>query len=177
MNANEKTCHFAMRLRGLGALLLVGLICGCSHMRLPNLGSEKPESKGDQANQIGWTENYAQAVQAAERSGRLILADFTGSDWCHWCQRLEREVFATERFHAWSDERFVFLKVDFPHNRTLPEGLAKQNAQLNEQYSKYVQGFPTVLVLSPDGRVLAKSGYVSGGPDRWIEAIEQQLGR
>lgn len=120
-----------------------------------------------------WLESYNQAVALAKENQRPILVDFTGSDWCGWCIRLDEEVFATAAFQDWAQDNVVLLKLDYP--QTVPQSLelAEQNHQLAQQYG--IQGFPTVLFLSDGGRVLGSSGYLEGGPTAWIEDAQAKL--
>lgn len=121
-----------------------------------------------------WLVNFDQAKLTSSRLNRPILVDFTGSDWCGWCIRLDEEVFAEREFQAWAEKHVVLLKLDFPNLTQLPKSLAIQNETLRKAYA--VQGFPTILFLNKEGEVLAKSGYESGGAQSWIASAENMLG-
>ncbi len=125
----------------------------------------------------GWIEVRAEAMAQAERYHKVVLANFTGSDWCHWCQKLDEEVLDTPQFKQWANDRVVLLKLDFPEKSQQPPGIRAQNKQLAQTYAEYIKGYPTVLFLDASGQVLGKLGYVQGGPEAWIRAAEQQLGR
>ena len=43
-----------------------------------------------------WYADFDKATAAAEKEGKDLLVDFTGSDWCGWCIRLDEEVFEHE---------------------------------------------------------------------------------
>lgn len=120
-----------------------------------------------------WLESYDQAVALAKENQRPILVDFTGSDWCGWCIRLDEEVFSKTAFQEWAQENVVLLKLDYP--QTVPQSLelVEQNQQLAQQYG--IQGFPTILFLSDGGRVLGSSGYLEGGPTAWIQDAQAKL--
>ncbi|MCH2182525.1 MAG: thioredoxin family protein [Mariniblastus sp.] len=122
-----------------------------------------------------WTENYQQAMRDAKLSGKYVIADFTGSDWCRWCVRLEKEVFETAEFQAWSADHAILLKVDFPRKTPQPVRVKLQNKRLAEQYANQIKGYPTILVLDPEGNVVARTGYVKGGPVAWLDELESQL--
>ncbi len=122
-----------------------------------------------------WLTDLAEAKRQAAARKVPILADFTGSDWCGWCKRLDAEVFSTPEFATWAAKNVVLLTVDFPHDVQQSAELQQQNTQLAEKYR--VDGFPTILFLSDDGTVLAKTGYQEGGPAAWIAQVEGELKR
>ena len=103
------------------------------------------------------------------------MALFTGTDWCTWCIKLEKEVFATPEFRKWSDENVVPLMLDFPKTTKLDPALSNQNQRLKLRYKDHFKGYPTVLFLDPQGNVVAKMGYASGGPENWIAKAEERL--
>ena len=97
------------------------------------------------------------------------------SDWCRWCVRLEKEVFETEEFQAWSADHAILLKIDFPRKAPQSARVKLQNKRLAEQYADQIKGYPTILVLDPEGNVVARTGYVKGGPAAWLDELESQL--
>ncbi|MAG59027.1 MAG: hypothetical protein CMJ83_22290 [Planctomycetes bacterium] len=112
-----------------------------------------------------WLTDHAAAVARSKRTGKPILADFTGSDWCTWCIRLDREVFETGAFRAWAKQNVVLLKLDFPRGKQDP-ALRKQNQALARKYG--IRGYPTVLFIGASGTKLGEMGYERGGPQPWI---------
>lgn len=113
----------------------------------------------------GWLTSYDAAVKESKKTGKPILADFTGSDWCGWCMKLDKEVFATNEFKAWAKKNVVLLTLDFPQAKKQSEATKKQNQALAKKYS--IQGFPTILFIKPDGKALGQYGYDQGGPKVW----------
>ncbi|MFH1708181.1 MAG: thioredoxin family protein [Planctomycetota bacterium] len=65
----------------------------------------------------GWLTDYNAAVKAAQERNLPILADFTGSDWCGWCQKLKAEVFDKKEFTEWAAQSVILLEVDFPKQK------------------------------------------------------------
>ena len=124
------------------------------------------------ASASGWTEDYAKAVEKAKAEKKNILLDFTGSDWCGFCVALDREVFDTTKFKAWARQNAVLVKVDFPRNKTLPDKVKAQNAELKEKFMKS-GGYPTVVLIDPDGKEIArKRGYRPGtGPAAYLKEL------
>jgi thioredoxin-related protein len=118
----------------------------------------------------GWGDNYKDALAAAAKDNKKVLLDFTGSDWCGWCIRLKKETFDQPAFKEYADKNLVLVEVDFPQGKTLPAAVKAQNDGLQEKYQ--VQGFPTLVVLSPDGKVIKQqSGYIPGGPKGFIDWV------
>ena len=118
----------------------------------------------------GWGDNYKDALAAAAKDNKKVLLDFTGSDWCGWCIRLKKETFDQPAFKEYADKNLVLVEVDFPQGKTLPAAVKAQNDGLQEKYQ--VQGFPTLVLLSPDGKVIKQqSGYIPGGPKGFIDWV------
>ncbi|MCB9879817.1 MAG: thioredoxin family protein [Planctomycetes bacterium] len=110
-----------------------------------------------------WLQDFAAAKAKAKAEKKDLLVDFTGSDWCIWCKRLDGEVFAKDEFKNSAPDNFVLVKLDFPQDETLVTAeIRAQNEKLQEQYA--IQGFPTILLMDHDGRVYAQTGYQQGGP-------------
>ncbi len=123
----------------------------------------------------GWLTSHAAAVKKSKKTGKPILADFTGSDWCGYCIRLHREVFGTAAFKSWAAKNVILLELDFPRGKPQSAALRSQNAQLARKYQ--IQGYPTILFLDASGNVLGESGYMSGGPQPWIKHASDVLKR
>ncbi|HMP79092.1 MAG TPA: thioredoxin family protein [Pirellulaceae bacterium] len=121
----------------------------------------------------GWFQVYDQAVAKARETGKPLLVDFTGSDWCGWCIKLDEEVFAHDEFKKWAEENVVLLKLDYPRSVRQPSSLMQQNDELRFKYQ--IQGYPTILFLDADGTTLGKAGYKPGGPAAWTSLAEEQL--
>src|SRR5436309_9685678 len=117
-----------------------------------------------------WTTDLSAALARAGKEKKLVLADFTGSDWCGWCKRLQKEVFATKEFGDFAKSNLVLVEIDFPSQKKQSESLKKTNEALKNQYR--VEGFPTIVVLDGDGKELWRQvGYLEGGPKAWIGKI------
>lgn len=115
----------------------------------------------------GWADNYQQALATAAKENKKVLLDFTGSDWCGWCIKLKKETFDQPAFKDYADKNLVLVEVDFPQGKSLSPEVKKQNDALQNQYK--VQGFPTLVVLDPQGKVIKQqSGYIPGGPAGFI---------
>ena len=114
----------------------------------------------------GWMTSYLRATKKAKKTGKPILADFTGSDWCIWCKKLKAEVFDKEEFKTWAAENVILLELDYPNRKPQSPELKSQNKALAKKYK--IRGYPTVLLLDGEGKVLGRTGYLKGGPGPWI---------
>ncbi|MBN1672694.1 MAG: thioredoxin family protein [Kiritimatiellae bacterium] len=121
----------------------------------------------------GWIQDFEKAKQLAREKNLPILADFSGSDWCGWCMRLDREVFSRADWQQWAKKNVVLFVADFPANTEQPRELADQNKRLMQTYE--VKGFPTVLLLDAGGKVMARTGYRQGGPAAYVAHVESLL--
>jgi protein disulfide-isomerase len=121
--------------------------------------------------ELNWLTDYDAAQAKAKSDNRLVLLDFTGSDWCGWCKRLNAEVFSKPQFQEYAARNLVLVELDFPRFKQQSETVKKQNEQLAGKYR--IEGFPTVIVLNAGGKVVGELGYMPGGPDAFIAALEQ----
>jgi thioredoxin-related protein len=123
------------------------------------------------ADDAGWMRDFDAAKQKAKETNRPILADFSGSDWCGWCIKLDKEVFSQDAFKEYAKENLVLLLLDFPRRTELPKAEAEQNQKLSEEYG--IRGFPTVLVLDAEGKELARTGYQRGGAETYVKHLSE----
>lgn len=127
------------------------------------------------AAELSWLTDMTQAQQQAKTENKLVLLDFTGSDWCGWCIKLNKEVFATSEFADYAKKNLVLMEVDFPNKKKQPDALKKANTKLQEKYS--IQGFPTIIVLNSQGKKVGELGYMKGGPKAFIAELEKLKGK
>ena len=120
-----------------------------------------------------WSENFDEASALAKKTKKPMLLYFTGSDWCGWCKKLHAEVLDRPEFVKWADENVVLFKADFPEEIEQSRELRYQNGQLARQYR--VSGYPTVILADSDGRVIARTGYQSGGASAYVKHLESLL--
>jgi protein disulfide-isomerase len=121
-----------------------------------------------------WETDLKKAQEKATKEGKPLLLDFTGSDWCHWCIKLHEEVFSKKDFKDWAEKNVVLLKVDFPRKKSSQSAAVKmQNQKLATKYG--IRGFPTILFIDAQGKVLGKSGYLKGGPAAWTKNADTLL--
>lgn len=121
----------------------------------------------------GWLTDFEAAKKLAAEKNLPILADFSGSDWCGWCIKLDNEVFSQDEFKAYAKDNIVLFLADFPSRKPQPAEIKKQNKALSEKYG--IRGFPTVLLLDAEGEVLERTGYQKGGAAAYVEHIKDLL--
>jgi thioredoxin-related protein len=119
-----------------------------------------------------WLTSVPDATAQAKKENKLVLLDFTGSDWCGWCKKLDAETFSKSDFTDYARKNLVLVEVDFPAQKQQSAELKAANKALQEKYS--VNGYPTLVVLKPDGTVLWKQvGYLAGGPEAMIAKLDE----
>jgi len=126
---------------------------------------------GANAKGEGWLTSYTQALKQSQKTGKPILANFTGSDWCHWCIQLHHEVFDTPEFKKWASKNVVLLELDYPHSVPQSAELKKQNEDLLKKYP--IEGYPTIYFIRSDGKAFGTYGYDRGGPVRWTKMADR----
>lgn len=123
-----------------------------------------------------WYADYDEAVKVAKEQEKDLLVDFTGSDWCGWCIRLNKEVFDHEVWQKGVADDYILVALDFPND---PEIKAKvPNPERNKELQKElgVGGFPTILLMNVEGEVFARTGYQAGGPEKYLAHMTEIAG-
>ena len=120
----------------------------------------------------GWLNDYKKAQEEAKADNKLLLLNFTGSDWCGWCIKFDKEILSQPQFKDYARDNLVLVELDFPRRKAQPVDLKKQNLQLAQQYE--VLGFPTIVVLNSNGQKLWQfDGYFPGGPEAFIAQLQK----
>jgi len=126
-----------------------------------------------QAGGADWETNFEKAQERSKKENKPMLLDFTGSDWCGWCVKLNKEVFSKKEFTDFAKDKLVLVEIDFPSKKKLSKELRRQNDELQEKYN--VKGYPTIILVSPEGKIIGQTGYKEGGPKKYIEHLEKML--
>jgi len=105
----------------------------------------------------------------AKSTNRPLLLAFIGTDWSISSLKLDREVFDQAEFVDDLKYKFVLCKLHFYQTQSRFPEIIRQNEELATKYK--VQEFPTVVVLSPDGRDIGRLGYVPGGVKAFASAV------
>lgn len=133
-----------------------------------------------QAQELKWETDINKAISVSNKTKKPMLLFFTGSDWCGWCIRLQKEVLKTPEFAAWAKKNVVLVELDYPRKTAQSETIKTQNAGLQEAFA--IQGFPTVYFATakqkngkPSFTGIGNTGYVAGGPKAWLAVADDIL--
>src|ERR1039458_9663377 len=97
-----------------------------------------------------WPTDLPKAQAQAKAENKIVLMDFTGSDWCPWCIKFKKEVLDTAEFQEYAAQNAVLVELDYPHKKVQSGELKEANAALKAQYD--IHGYPTLVVLNKDGK-------------------------
>ncbi|MGH8022509.1 MAG: thioredoxin family protein [Limisphaerales bacterium] len=126
---------------------------------------------GIHAAELNWLTDLPKAEAQAKSENKLVLMDFTGSDWCPWCMKMDKETLTQSKFADYAGKNLVLVLVDFPARKPQSDELKAANAALAKKYG--VNGYPTLIAVKPDGSVLmTQVGYLAGGPQAFIDEIQ-----
>jgi protein disulfide-isomerase len=172
-----KSVYAIASLIGAGALLY-GLVAFAADPSMdspsdmfPDLTADKPAPKT-----AVWQDNFKAASAQAQKDNKAMLLNFTGSDWCPWCIKMDQEVLDSKDFTTYAAENLVLVTVDFPAHKQLSSTVTEQNAALQQKFA--IQGFPTFVVLDSKGNKLAQMvGYQPGGPAAFINQVKQAIAK
>lgn len=121
-----------------------------------------------------WMHDFEAAKAKAAKEGKPIFINFTGTDWCGWCIKLEKEVFSQKAFQDYAKEHLVLVEVDFPKKKEQTAEIKEQNKKLDKEYG--VEGYPTLYLLDATGKKLTEDiGYREGGPEKYVEHLKSLL--
>lgn len=148
------------------ASILIGSLAALS---APAAAAEPVSTSGGEH----WIADFDEAVDLARKENKDLLVDFTGSDWCGWCKKLDKEVFGEQAFLDAAQKDFVLVALDFPHAEEVKAKVPnpERNEELQKQYG--IRGFPTILLMNVDGEVYGKTGYRAGGPGPYVEHLTE----
>lgn len=119
-----------------------------------------------------WLTDVPQAEARAKAQHKMVLMDFTGSDWCPWCIKFKKEVLDTPEFEKYAAKNVVLVEVDFPSKKYQSKEQKQANNALKDKYD--IHGFPTLVVLNQEGKEIGRQvGYSRGGPKPFIAKLEK----
>ncbi len=124
------------------------------------------------ADEGSWLTDFSKAQAQAKAEKKMVLMDFNGSDWCPPCKALRKNVLSSPELLNYAKDNLVLVDVDFPRAKKQPEELKKANQTLAEKYG--IEGYPTVIVLSSDGKELKKSvGYDGQSAKDFVASLQK----
>jgi thioredoxin-related protein len=117
-----------------------------------------------------WLTDLPKALEKAKAEKKLVLMDFTGSDWCPPCKALHSTVLTSKTFEDYADKNLVLVVVDFPNKAEQSSELKKANEALKDEFK--IEGFPTVILLDTDRKQLKNLlGYNNESPNEFIAEL------
>lgn len=132
------------------------------------------------AQELNWHTDVKEAVAISKKENKPMLLFFTGSDWCGWCIRLQKEVLTTPEFSKWASDNVILVELDYPRRTPQSPAIKNQNNELQQAFG--IQGFPTIYFANveiKEGGInfkgLGSTGYVAGGPAAWITTANSIL--
>jgi thioredoxin-related protein len=122
--------------------------------------------------ELPWAADLSKALAQAKAENKIVLLDFTGSDWCVWCIKFDDDVLSQPEFTSYAKTNLVMVMLDFPNAKEQSDLVKKTNKDLEEKFK--VDGFPTYVALTPDGKEIGRQvGYLSGGAPAFIAELEK----
>ena len=119
-----------------------------------------------------WETDYKNAQDEAKTNHKLVLLNFTGSDWCGYCIMLDRAILSRPEFKEYANKNLVLVELDYPRRKPQSTQIRKQNQELAERYQ--IEGFPTLVVLNGEGKAVWRyEGYYSGGIAAFLAELDK----
>ena len=139
------------------------------------------QNLNSQTQELKWHTDLKEAINISMTENKPLLLFFTGSDWCGWCIRLQKEVFVKSEFKNLANKNVILVELDFPRRTIQEADIAKQNRELAQMFQ--VRGYPTVWFVEPEFsennqinlKKLGSKGYLAGGPVSWTNSANKFL--
>lgn len=119
-----------------------------------------------------WLTDLSKAQEKAKTEKKLVLADFTGSDWCPPCKALHKNVLSNSEFKKYAKDNLILVEIDFPRTKKQDPALKRTNEELAQKFK--VEAFPTVIVFDSAGKeVNRESGYGGESVTAYIAKLKK----
>jgi thioredoxin-related protein len=116
------------------------------------------------AESVTWLSDYDKAVAAAKKDSKLVLVDVY-TDWCGWCKKLDKDVYADPKVSDKLTKGFVAVKIN-PEKSSRAEELARQFG---------TKGYPHIVFVNGDGKKIGEiGGYVPA--DEFLKQLDKVAG-
>ena len=123
---------------------------------------------------LQWGTDFEAAKKSAKENHKLILLNFSGSDWCGPCILFRKEYLDSEAFSQMASANLELVNADFPRKKkNIPAAdIVQKNNALAEVYNKE-GNFPLTLLLDADGKVLKTwHGKPEVPVDQWVAEVK-----
>ena len=123
--------------------------------------------------QTEWNTDFEKAKIEAAQSHKLILVNFSGSDWCSPCIRLKEEIFDSDVFEKYAEQNLILVRADFPRlkKNQLSKEQTKQNEKLADKFDPEGK-FPFTILLNETGKILKEwEGYPDESPEKFVTEV------
>jgi thioredoxin-related protein len=119
-----------------------------------------------------WLTDLPKAQAKAKTEKKMVLVDFTGSDWCPPCKILKKNVLSAPEFEKYAKDNLVLVELDYPQSKEQPKALKEANKQLSDKYK--IEGLPTIIVFDSDGKQLFReTGYAGTTAKEYVEKLKK----
>jgi thioredoxin-related protein len=119
-----------------------------------------------------WTTDYKKAQEEAKANRKLLLLDFTGSDWCGFCFQLDKAILSQPEFKDYANKNLILVEIDFPRRKAQSVETKKQNQELATRYQ--IEGFPTLVLLNGEGKTVWRyDGLYTGGVAAFLAELDK----
>lgn len=116
---------------------------------------------GHAQDRLAWRD-WDAGLREAKQSGRPVLVDVY-TDWCGWCRRMDRDVYARPEVRAYLNSNFVVIRLDAEASD--PARYEGKTFTLRSLANRFgVTGYPTTVFLRSSGeKLVSVPGYVDAG--------------
>lgn len=125
------------------------------------------------ADGIKWQSNYDEALEKSKNEKKPMFVFFTGSDWCGWCMKLDKEILSKKEMVRYLNGNFILYKADFPRKNKPSKEVMEKNSELAGKYG--IRGYPTIVITDGSGKKLGTTGYMRGGPSAMKNVLDKYV--
>ena len=125
---------------------------------LPLWPATAPAAEPARAGAPGWLA-WDQGMAEASATNRPILVDVY-TDWCGWCKRMDRDVYAREDVRGYLKRYFIAVRLNAESPDEVRWGDRTLTSRALAQQLR-VSGYPTTIFLRSNGEHIANvPGYI-----------------
>lgn len=127
-----------------------------------------PDDKTEKKVETSWS-SFEEGIEQAKKSNKKIMLDIY-TDWCGWCKKLDKEVYANKDVAKYLGNNYVSIKINAESSKKFKfKGKEYTEAQLAQGFG--ATGYPTIVFLKADSDMITKlGGYVE--PERFLKILK-----